>query len=321
MLHAGASAPPVDVLASVSAIPAHLTTQFVEPISIVSPRAGRYLVLDRRAHTVFALSTAGDVRALMPVGWAPGQLLQPQAMSLGTNGILAVLDSPRGAPRIQYFGTDGMHVGGFFLPLPGAERLAADDFTVRGLAAQAFADRTFVVNDPTWGTLMTEFDTAGAIVRRMGDLRPTAGGADPAAHFVNNAGLPLFAPNGDLYFVFQTGVPAFRKYSKAGVLLFERHIEGPELDARILALPNTWPLRAPDRRPVASALVRTAAVDRLGQLWVSLYEPYTYVYSPAGDKLRVVQFRGASTLSPSSLFFTATGRAVVTPGGYEFDTK
>ena len=46
-----------------------------------------------------------------------------------------------------------------------------------------------------------------------------------------NVGLPLGAPGGGFYFVFMAGVPMFRKYDAHGRLLFERHIEGPELDA------------------------------------------------------------------------------------------
>ena len=33
-------------------------------------------------------------------------------------------------------------------------------------------------------------------------------------------------------------------------------------------------------------MVRTAGVDREGNLWISLVAPYTYVYDPAGDRRR-----------------------------------
>ena len=52
-----------------------------------------------------------------------------------------------------------------------------------------------------------------------------------------NAGIALAAPDGSLYFVFTTGVPLIRKYSAAGALLFERHVEGTELDDTIQGLP------------------------------------------------------------------------------------
>jgi hypothetical protein len=68
-------------------------------------------------------------------------------------------------------------------------------------------------------------------------------------------------------------------------------------------------------------MVRTASVDRSGRLWISLVVPYTYVYDRDGEKLRAVQFRGAGLISPSSLFFTAKGRLIAGPGGYEFDVN
>jgi sugar lactone lactonase YvrE len=72
--------------------------------------------------------------------------------------------------------------------------------------------------------------------------------------------------------------------------------------------------------PFVRPTVRTAAVDRGGNLWVSLAVPYTYVYGPDGDKIRTVQFRGAGPLMPNSLSFGAGGRLLVTPGLFEFDT-
>jgi hypothetical protein len=56
-------------------------------------------------------------------------------------------------------------------------------------------------------------------------------------------------------------------------------------------------------------------------LWIALYVPYTYVYDRRGEKVRTVQFRGASLLSPSSLFFTADGRLIAGPRGYAFDVR
>ena len=66
-------------------------------------------------------------------------------------------------------------------------------------------------------------------------------------------------------------------------------------------------------------IVRTAAVDRSGRLWISFIVPFSYVYDPAGEKIRTIQFRGAGLVSPSSLWFNENGRILVTPGCYEFD--
>ena len=47
----------------------------------------------------------------------------------------------------------------------------------------------------------------------------------------------------------------------------------------------------------------------------------TYVYGADGDKIRTIQFRGAGTLTPTSLFFGTRGQLLVTPGLYEFDAE
>jgi len=114
----------------------------------------------------------------------------------------------------------------------------------------------------------------------------------------------------------------FRKYNAAGHLLFERHIEGVELDAALTSLPTTWASRPDESVPYIPPLVRTAGVDSTGQLWVSLTVPYTYVYDRAGEKTRTVQFRsGGSLISPASLFFARGDRVLVTPGCLEFSSR
>ncbi len=65
-------------------------------------------------------------------------------------------------------------------------------------------------------------------------------------------------------------------------------------------------------------IVRAAAADADGDLWVSLAMPYTYVYDASGDKRRTVQFRAAGIIAANSLFFTADRRLLVTPGCYAF---
>ncbi len=169
---------------------------------------------------------------------------------------------------------------------------------------------------------MAEYSPTGMPLRTFGALRPTGHESDRDLHFALNTGLPLLNPRGGFYFVFQTGVPVFRKYDPGGKLVFERHVEGRELDDTLASLPAQWPTRrAGDRQiPLVPPVVRAARVDAAGRPWLSFAPvPFTYVYDSDGDKLRVVQFRGAGLVSPSSLFFSSTGRLLVTPGCYEFD--
>jgi hypothetical protein len=315
----GQPARQVEVLEAVDALPAHLINQLQDPTAIVRTTTGAYLVLDRRAHGLFSIDA--DRRTLtrvLDIGYEPGRILQPGALAISDDDIFAVLDAPNDLQRIQYFDVSGRLINGFFLPIVGTPQLIIGDVVVNGVGAMAFTGTTFLVAEPAWGSLFAELDTTGHVIRHIGDQRPTGYEADRPLHLALNTGLPIVDPTGGFFFVFQTGIPLFRKYAADGTLLFERHIEGPELDTLILGLPTTW-TRDERRRPIVPPLVRTAAADDEGRLWVSLASGFTYVYDARGDKARVVRFRGAGLITPSFLSFRRGGRVVVTPGGYEFD--
>ena len=314
--------PTADTLKATGGLPAHFVTQFSDPVGFAQATSGEYVVLDRRQHTVYAVDARKtSLRKIIQIGFETGKVLQPAVLALSRDDIFAVADGPSGNERIQYFTLQGSFLGGFYLPPSSGTRVVWGPQILSGAGSMAFTGKTFLVSRPGSDALFSEFDVQGAVVRHIGTPRPTGQERiDREAHIALNVGLPLVDPNGGFYFVFQTGRPMFRKYDANGTLVFERHIEGPELDAQIRALPSTWPRRSPDAgtMPIIPPLVRTAAVDDRGQLWVSLVEPYTYVYRPNGDKTRTVQFQAAGVLSPTSLFFAASDRLLVTPGCYEF---
>ena len=168
---------------------------------------------------------------------------------------------------------------------------------------------------------MSELGPYGTPIRSFGALRPTGHEAEQDLHLALNVGFPLADPTGGFYFVFSSGVPVFRKYDAKGTLLFERHIEGPEVDEYLRTMPTRWPTRRTedgDVLPLVPPAVRTAGVDRDGRLWIALTSPFTYVYDASGDKIRTVQFKAAGVMAPNSFFFTKDGRLLVTPGCYEF---
>ncbi len=184
--------------------------------------------------------------------------------------------------------------------------------------------RSVFVSLPESGALISEFTVSGEAVRAIGVPRATGFENDPDIHFALNAGIPLVAPEGGFYFVFQAGRPMVRKLDEAGAVVFERHVEGREIDGVLNALPTTWPRRQVGDRllPLVPQLVRAAAVDASGSLWVSLaHVPVTYVYDAQGDRTRVVQFRGAGVIEPSGLFFAADGHLLVAPGCDIFDPR
>jgi hypothetical protein len=315
----------VEVLSSIGGLPPDIVGVYREPAAFQQVTSGQYLVFDRRAHAVYGVDAAKTTTwKLVEIGEETGRLLDPVAFDSEPGGSFVVADAPGGRERIQVFSVTGRRLGGFTLPGRSAARITLGSVVLSGIGSLQYTATSLLMSQPETGSLMTEFGLAGTPTRSIGALRRTGHEHDPDLHLAMNAGLPLIDPTGGFFFVFQAGVPMFRKYDQQGRLLFERHIEGIELDPLIAALPTVWPRRLDDgaRRdlPLVAPAVRTAAVDPAGNLWIALVQPYTYVYDGDGIRTRVVQFRGAGMVAPASLFFTAANRVIVAPGCYQFRT-
>ncbi|MGH9312567.1 MAG: hypothetical protein ACRD09_11675 [Vicinamibacterales bacterium] len=325
LLAIAAAAPPrVDVLKSSGGVPAHLAGLFIEPINFQQSRDGTHYVFDRRAHTVYRIDEALSAAIkIVQIGQEEGRIIEPTAFDLDPGGTFVVADAPNNVERVQLFGPDGTRLGGFTLPGRAAPRITLGSVVLNGLGSLQFTGRSILMNQPESGALFMEFGLSGTPLRNIGLHRPTGHEHDRDVHLALNVGLPLAHPKGGFYFVFQAGVPMFRRYDGQGRLLYERHVEGPELDGVLAAMPTSWPRRGGQGEgrelPLILPTVRTAAVDRDGNLWIALAVPYTYVYDSDGDKRRTVQFNATGIVSPTSLFFTPDGRLLVTPGCYEFN--
>jgi hypothetical protein len=321
---ASATRLPVEILEPTGKLPAHLIQAIEAPHAYVETSRGVALVLDGAAQAVYAIDAARSTSTrIIGVGAEPGHILNPSGFAMGPNDILAIADAPGAYGRLQYFGVDGRLIGTFYLGASPGPRLALGRLSVGGAGPLAFDGRTFLFNTPSTGALMSAFNVSGEAVRSIGTLRPTGHETDAPLHAALNAGLPLVDPTGGYYFVFETGTPMFRRYDASGALVFQRHIEGPELDADLRALPTRWRERPADDSawPLAPSLVQTAGVDGAGRLWVALRGGAAYVYDRDGDKIRTVRFESPTgPVLPVSLFFARHGRVLVAPWCYEYTT-
>lgn len=312
----------VQEVRSVGGLAPHLAGAFEEIVGCHLTADGRYLVFDRRDHSVSIVApNAGAPTKIVQIGTEKGRLLQPVAFDSSPDGTFVVADTPGGRPRIQFFVQTGSPLGGFTLPGSDRPTLTAGDMVLSGISSVHYTGRSLLLSQPENGALVTEYGLDGSTLRMFGELRATGHEQDADVHRALNTGLPLVNPKGGFYFVFLSGTPMFRKYDEKGSLVFERHIEGLEVDPFLRTLPTTWAPRGAGARgelPLVPASVRAAAVDSDGQLWISLAVPYTYVYDTAGDKRRAIQFRAAGIISPSNFFFTKGNRLLVTPGCYAF---
>jgi len=310
-----------DVLRSTAAIPAEIAGRFREPIGFQQSKDGQYFVFDRRGHTVYGIDEQQtSVRQIVMIGAETGRIIDPTAFAVEPEGTFVVADAPNNRERIQIFSPAGFRIGGFMLPGRMTTRVTLENVVLNGIGTLQYTGTAILMSQPETGALIAEYTLQGGVNRLIGTLRKTGYESDRDLHIALNSGVPLVDPGGGFYFVFQTGDPAFRRYDREGRLVFERRIEGREIDPLVQSLPTTWPRRKTDdgEIPLVGPTIRAAAVDRAGNLWIAFVLPYTYVYDRDGDKIRSVQLRAAGVVTPSSLFFGKSGRLLVTPGLVEF---
>jgi hypothetical protein len=310
-----------DVLRSSGAVPAHVAGRFRDPAGFQQSASGQYFVFDRRAHTVYGLDAQqASSWEIIRIGAEEGRIIDPTAFAVAPDGTFVVADAPNNRERIQIFTPVGFRIGGFNLPGRLKPRVIIENSVLNGIGSLQYTGTSILMSQPETGALITEYALGGGVNRTIGRLRRTGHEDDRELHLALNSGVPLVDPTGGFIFVFQTGEPVFQKYDATGHLLFERHVEGREIDQLVASLPTTWPTRrtSDGEMPLVRPTIRTAAVDPAGNLWIAFTAPYTYVYDRDGDKIRSVQFRGAGMITPNSLFFGRDGRILVTPGLYEF---
>jgi len=313
-----------DVLEAVDAIPAHVAGRFRDVAGFERAASGQYFVFDRRSQIVFGIDEHRESAwEIVHIGHEPGRIINPVAFAVEPSGTFVVADAPDNQERIQVFTSAGFRIGGFLLPGRRRARVVLDGLALNGIGSLQYTGTSILLSLPDTGTLITEYSLSGAPIRSFGNLRPTGHEDDPALHAALNNGLPVIDPRGGFFFVFQAGEPVFRKYDAAGTLLFERRIQGREIDDVVARLPTKWPRRRSEEGelPLTAPTIRAATADAGGHLWMSFVEPFTYEFDAEGDKIRTVQFRAAGIVSPNHLFFDGSGRLLVTPGLFVFDVK
>ena len=314
----------VEILTSLGGLPAHVSGLFEDPTGFQQGPSGAYFVFDRRGHAVYRVTPdRSSAQRIISIGQEEGRVIEPTGFDVADDGRIVVADVPRGRQRIQVFDAEGTRLAGFFLQGQPAARIVIGGTMLNGTGSIQFSGPGLLVSHPESGALITTYTPAGYGTTTIGHPRPTGFEHDRELHLAMNAGFPLADPAGGYYYVFMAGRPSFQKYDASGSLVFERLLQGVELDALLAAQPTQWPQRRVQDRevPFVAPLIRAAAVSPSGELWISLSIPYTYVYDAQGDKIRTLQFRAAGMLGPTSFGFTRRGTVLVTPGCYEFSVS
>ncbi|MGE0450072.1 MAG: hypothetical protein AB7Q29_10885 [Vicinamibacterales bacterium] len=309
-----------EVLQPFRSIPPQIAGRFREARGFQQSATGQYYVFDRRAHMVYGVDQRFEgLWEIVQIGAEPGRVLDPTALAVAPDGSFVVADAPNALARIQVFTPAGFRIAGFAIDQAARPRLMIGNMVTSGIASLQYTGTSILLSQPETGALISEYTVTGQPSRAIGALRRTGHEDDRDIHIALNSGIPLVAPSGGLWFVFQAGLPVFRRYGEGGDLQFERQMQGLELDEVIATLPSTWPRNPLDGElPLIRPTVRAATVDRAGRLWVSFEAGFTYVFDADGDKVAVLRFRGAGEVSPTTLFFGNDNQLLVTPGLHEF---
>jgi hypothetical protein len=309
-----------ELLTPVRSVPPEIAGRFREPRGFQQSASGQYFVFDRRGHAVWGIdpALAGPFQ-IVEIGGEAGRVLDPTAFAVAPDGTFVVADAPGRQARIQAFTPAGFRTAGFLLSDAGRPRITIDNTVISGIGSLQFTGQTVLLSQPEHGSLVSEYTLTGRPVRSVGALRATGHEGDRDVHLALNSGIPLLTASGAMYFVFQAGRPVFRKYAADGRLLFERDIQGVEIDDIVPKLPSSWPRHPFDGElPLVRPTIRAAAADRADRLWMAFDAGFTYVFDADGDKVRTVRLRGAGPVSPATMSFGPTGRLLVTPGLHEY---
>lgn len=309
-----------ELLTPARSVPPHVAGRFREPRGLQQAAAGHYLVFDRRAHAVLGLDAQFESTwQVVEIGAEPGRVIDPTAFAVAPDGSFVIADAPRGQARVQFFSSAGFRTGGFYIGDAARPRLVIDNTVLSGVGSIAYTGHSILISRPETGALISEYSNTGEPLRAQGQLRATGHEGDRDVHIALNSGIPLATPDGGVVFVFQAGLPVFRRYDASGALVFERLMQGLELDAVVATLPSSWPRNPLDGElPLVRPTVRAAALAPNGHLWVAFEAGFVYVFDADGDKVRALRLRGAGPVAPVTMAFGTRGQLIVTPGLHEF---
>lgn len=254
---------------------------------------GKYFVSDFEHNRVVVLDEhLNKEREIGRIGSGPGRLIHPSDISVSRDGTIYVVDS--GNDRIQSFTTDGQYTSEFRTTL----------FEGFGVDSR---DEVHL-NQPEKGSLVTVYSASGKQLRSFGKLKNFSEvygrqfDSKNESYRIAMNRVRLFIDAEDNIYVTFMLAPILQKYKPDGSLLFERRLEGPEIDnlTRILVTdtPDKYISFGYDGLD-ARVIVLDPVVDpRSGRIYVILADSSVYVADQNGDRLSCLHPPPGQSLFP-----------------------
>ena len=187
-----------------------------------------------------------------------------------------------------------------------------DNTVLSGIGSLQYTGTSILMSQPETGALIasTRWRAARAGRRRRCARPGTRTIRD--VHLALNSGIPLVDPAGGVLLRVpdrRAGVPEVRRGRPARCS--SGSIQGREIDELVADAADD--VAAARRSDGELPLVRADDPHRRGRRRRAVCGSssscrFTYVFDRDGDKVRVVQFRGAGAVSPGTMFFGPSGR-------------
>ncbi|MBA3242225.1 MAG: hypothetical protein H0T60_13430 [Acidobacteria bacterium] len=264
-----------------------------------------YVVSDRTRSSVLVINERSEiVREIGGIGSAPGRLFRPGYLDVASEGAIYVQDG--GNERIQSFDIEGRYLGGF----------ATTRFT--GFAAGAGGE--VFLGQPEKGNLVSVYSREGKALRSFGSLKKLSEvyGPDFALddekwrNAINRVKLSI-EPDGGVLVSFMLA-PFIQKYTREGELVFERRLEGPEVErlAEAVVSPGGGGNLTVTTDGFPEHVMSLEAVSLPGgEINVILTDGSVYVADAEGNRVRVVRPRAEGRFTPEMIGRSPAGETVV----------